>query len=143
MSTEPKQDQDFPFQMSEEQWKSKLSPEEYRVLRLKGTEMPRTGQYDNFYEQGHYRCKGCGFELFDSEHKFDSGCGWPSFDGELSSAKIKKLLDTSHGMRRTEILCSNCGGHLGHLFTEGPTESGLRYCVNSASIDFKNKKSAE
>jgi peptide-methionine (R)-S-oxide reductase len=123
---------------SEEEWKKQLSAEQYRVLREKGTESPGTGRYNNHSEKGMYVCGGCGYELFSSEQKFDSHCGWPSFDGELGGGdKIKKVKDFSHGMIRTEIVCARCGGHLGHLFDDGPTASGIRYCVNSLSLDFK------
>lgn len=123
---------------SEEEWKKQLSAEQYRVLREKGTESPGTGKYNSNFEKGMYVCGGCGYELFSSEQKFDSHCGWPSFDGELGGGdKIKKVKDFSHGMIRTEIVCARCGGHLGHLFDDGPTASGLRYCVNSLSLEFK------
>ncbi len=138
MSTEDHQFK-FPFQQSEEEWKSQLTPEEYDILRNKGTEYPHTGEYNHFNEEGKYACKGCGEELFLSEQKFDSSCGWPSFDDEIKGKKILKLRDTSHGMNRVEIICSNCGSHLGHIFNDGPTETRLRYCVNSKSLNFKPK----
>lgn len=123
---------------SEEEWKKQLTPEQYYVLREKGTERPFTGKYNMHFEKGIYTCAGCGFELFDDSQKFDSHCGWPSFDNELGDGtRIKKIRDTSHGMIRTEIVCANCGGHLGHVFDDGPTKTGTRYCVNSLSIDFK------
>lgn len=126
---------------SEEEWKKLLSSEQYRVLREKGTEYPGTGKYEKHFEKGMYVCGGCGYELFSSEQKFDSHCGWPSFDGELGGGdRIKKVKDFSHGMIRTEIVCARCGGHLGHIFDDGPTPSGLRYCVNSVSLDFKPDK---
>lgn len=124
--------------MTEEDWKNKLSPEQYHVLRESGTERPFTGKFNDHQEKGTYTCAGCGTELFTDKQKFNAGCGWPSFDGELDSAKIEKKKDASHGMIRTEIRCSNCDGHLGHLFDDGPTQSGLRYCVNSLSLDFKS-----
>ncbi|XOD68383.1 MAG: peptide-methionine (R)-S-oxide reductase MsrB [Flavobacteriales bacterium AspAUS03] len=124
-------------QKTETEWKAILSPEAYHVLRKKGTEPPGTGQYNHFFEKGHYRCKACGEILFDSESKFDIHCGWSSFDKEIKSKKILKQIDTSHGIDRTEILCDYCGSHLGHLFNDGPTETGLRYCVNSLSLDFE------
>ena len=127
-----------PVNKSDAEWKKELSAEQYDVLRKKGTERPFTGKYNDHYEKGWYTCAGCGTELFSSEQKFDSHCGWPSFDGELGGGdKIKKVKDFSHGMIRTEIICANCGGHLGHLFDDGPTDSGLRYCVNSLSLGFK------
>jgi methionine-R-sulfoxide reductase len=122
---------------TEEEWKKELSPEQYRVLREKGTEAPFTGKYYLNQAKGLYVCAACGNELFTSEMKFDSGCGWPSFDKELAGGKIITQRDTSHGMIRTEILCARCGSHLGHLFDDGPTETGMRYCVNSVSLDFK------
>ncbi len=121
---------------SEREWKEILTPEEYYVLREKGTERPFTGEYNMHFEQGVYRCRACGEELFDSGSKFDSHCGWPSFDEGIAKGKIKEQIDRSHGMVRTEILCANCGSHLGHVFNDGPTDTGLRYCVNSLSIDF-------
>lgn len=123
---------------TEEEWKKELSPEQYRILREKGTEHPGSGEYNNHYEKGSYVCGGCGEELFTSDQKFDSHCGWPSFDGEIGGGdKVKKIKDFSHGMLRTEIICARCGGHLGHLFDDGPTSSGQRYCVNSLSLKFK------
>jgi peptide-methionine (R)-S-oxide reductase len=98
-----------------------------------------TRSYNLHFEDGHYHCKACGEQLFDSRSKFDAGCGWPSFDQEIEQGKIKEVFDDSHGMRRTEIVCANCGGHLGHVFNDGPTETGLRYCVNSVSIEFAGK----
>ncbi len=127
---------------SEQDWKEILSPEEYYVLREKGTERPGTGEYNLFFEDGTYVCKACGAELFSSDSKFESHCGWPSFDEGIAKGKIVEKLDTSHGMTRTEILCANCGGHLGHVFNDGPTKTGLRYCVNSVSLDFKPKEEA-
>lgn len=124
---------------SEEEWKKTLTPEQYYVLREKGTERPHTGEYNLKFDKGIYTCAGCGSELFTSDQKFESHCGWPSFDNEIGEgSKIKKIKDFSHGMIRTEIVCANCGGHLGHLFDDGPTKSGLRYCVNSLSLQFKN-----
>lgn len=124
----------------EKDWKKILSEEEFRVLREKGTERPFSGKFNNHFEQGIYTCKSCNKELFDSSMKFDSGCGWPSFDNESKNANIEKIKDSSYGMIRTEIVCSNCKSHLGHLFNDGPTETSLRYCVNSVSIDFKIDK---
>jgi len=121
---------------SEEDWKSKLTPKQYYVLREKGTESPFTGALLMNKEKGIYSCAGCGSELFNDEMKFDSHCGWPSFDKEIAGGKINKIVDKTHGMIRTEITCSNCGGHLGHIFDDGPTETGERYCVNSLSLNF-------
>ncbi|KQC33292.1 methionine sulfoxide reductase B [Nonlabens sp. YIK11] len=124
--------------MTEEEYKSKLTPEQYHVLREKGTERPFTGEYNTHYENGVYSCAACGNELYKSEAKFDSGCGWPSFDDEIEGA-IERKRDTTHGMIRTEILCANCGSHLGHVFNDGPTNTGIRHCVNSLSLDFEKK----
>lgn len=124
---------------TEEEWKSILSPQEYRVLREKGTDAPFTGSLTYNKDEGTYYCAACGAELFTSDMKFESHCGWPSFDSEVSGGSIVKSVDTSHGMVRTEITCATCGSHLGHLFDDGPTASGLRYCVNSTSLDFKKK----
>lgn len=132
-------DKKFPIQKTDEEWKQILSPLEYEVLRNSATESPFSGMYYELNEKGIYSCKGCGTELFTDEMKFDAHCGWPSFDSELPNAKIIKKVDRTHGMIRTEICCSNCGGHLGHLFNDGPTPTGERYCVNSVSLDFKKK----
>lgn len=121
-------------------WKAKLSAEEYRVLREKGTERAGTGQYDQHWDSGIYVCKGCGTELFTSNTKFDAHCGWPSFFKGIDKSKIKEVLDTSYGMTRTEVQCANCGGHLGHVFNDGPEPTGLRYCINSVSLGFEKKK---
>jgi len=124
---------------TEADWKQLLSPEQYHVLREKGTERPGTGKFYKHAEKGVYVCGGCGNELFTDEMKFDSHCGWPSFDKEIAGGKIKTILDSTHGMVRTEIVCAKCGGHLGHLFDDGPTATGMRYCVNSLSLDFKKE----
>lgn len=125
---------------TDKEWKEMLSPEQYHVLREKGTERPFTGKYNLHFEKGIYTCAGCGTELFSDQQKFESHCGWPSFDAELGAGdRIKKIRDTAFGMIRTEIVCANCGGHLGHVFDDGPTETGQRYCVNSLSIDFNPK----
>ena len=115
---------------TKEEWKKELSAEQYRVLREKGTESPFTGKFYLNNERGIYVCGGCGNELFTSDMKFDSGCGWPSFDREIEGGKIITIKDTSHGMIRKEIVCARCESHLGHLFDDGPTETGMRYCVN-------------
>lgn len=127
----------FNIQKSEEQWKKELTPEQYHVLREAGTERPFSGQYNLHFEKGTYNCAACGESLFTSESKFDGHCGWPSFDQELEKGKILEQTDKSHGMVRTEILCGNCGSHLGHIFDDGPTDTGLRYCVNSLSLGFE------
>lgn len=126
----------FPNQEPEEYWKEKLSKEAYHVLREKGTERPFTGKFNLHFENGSYQCAACNVPLFKSSQKFESGYGWPSFDDAIEGS-IKNVLDKSLGMMRTEIVCNNCGGHIGHLFNDGPTETGQRYCVNSLSIDFK------
>jgi peptide-methionine (R)-S-oxide reductase len=125
----------YPLERSEEEWKNQLDEQSYRILREKGTEYPFTGEYNDHFEKGIYCCKGCGTPLYRSENKFDSSCGWPSYDEALPGA-IEYIKDNSHGMLRTEIVCAHCGGHQGHVFNDGPTATGLRYCVNSASIDF-------
>ena len=115
-------------------WREQLTSDEYTVLREKGTERAFTGEYWNVWEEGTYHCRGCGELLFQSDTKFDAGCGWPSFDRPASEGVIEESRDTSHGMIRTEVLCQKCGGHLGHVFPDGPTETGQRYCINSLSI---------
>ncbi|MEZ0325672.1 MAG: peptide-methionine (R)-S-oxide reductase MsrB [Fimbriimonas sp.] len=125
-------------QRSEEEWKGVLTPEQYHVLRQKGTERAFTGEYWNHKGKGVYRCAGCGAELFTSDAKFDSGCGWPSFYEALDPEKVEEHEDVSHGMRRVEVTCRNCGGHLGHIFPDAPqTPTGMRYCINSVSIKFE------
>lgn len=126
---------------TEEEWKGVLTPMQYHVLREKGTERAFTGEYWNHKEKGTYRCAGCGEPLFNSEAKFDSRCGWPSFYEGLDKDKIEEHVDLSHGMRRVEVTCRNCGGHLGHVFPDAPqTPTGMRYCINSASIAFDPKE---
>jgi len=122
------------LEKDDEYWREHLTPDEYTVLREKGTERAFTGEYWNVWEEGTYHCRGCGEVLFQSDTKFDAGCGWPSFDRPASDGVIEELRDTSHGMIRTEVLCQKCGGHLGHVFPDGPTETGQRYCINSLSI---------
>ena len=122
---------------TEEEWREELTEEEYQVLRQKGTEKPFSGKYWNEHEEGIYKCAGCGESLFSSEHKFESGSGWPSFYTPIEDDKVDNLKDISHGMRRTEVLCKSCGGHLGHVFDDGPNPTGLRYCINSLALDFK------
>jgi peptide-methionine (R)-S-oxide reductase len=123
----------------EEEWKKELTPEQYRVLREKGTEAPYTGKYNLHFEKGVYTCGACGTGLFSSDGKYDAGCGWPSFHTPIDNDVIETKQDFSHGMVRTEILCKNCGGHLGHVFTDGPQPTGVRFCVNSLSLDFKKE----
>ena len=125
------------FNLPEEEWRKKLDAEEYRVLREKGTERAFTGKYWNTQDEGIYKCAGCGTELFSSDTKFDAGCGWPSFYQPENKQVVEEKADYSHFMIRTEVLCAKCGGHLGHVFDDGPQPTGLRYCINSASLDFK------
>ena len=122
---------------NEDEWREKLSKEQYKVLRKKGTERPFTGKYWNNHEDGIYRCAGCGAPLFSSDTKFESGTGWPSFSDVMDNENIQLKEDRSHGMIRTEVICKNCGGHLGHLFMDGPEPSKCRYCINSISLDFE------
>jgi peptide-methionine (R)-S-oxide reductase len=122
---------------SEEEWKKELSPEVFHIMREKGTENPFTGKYYKNKEKGTYLCAACGNLLFSSETKFESGSGWPSFYAPLEKGTIETEPDVSHGMVRTEVHCSRCGGHLGHVFNDGPPPTGLRYCVNSGSLDFQ------
>lgn len=122
---------------SEEEWRALLSPEEYYVVRQKGTERPFTGRYNETFAPGIYRCVGCGTPLFASDTKFDAGCGWPSYFQPLNPDNVREEPDTSHGMVRTEVLCNVCDAHLGHVFPDGPPPTGLRYCINSLSLKFE------
>jgi peptide-methionine (R)-S-oxide reductase len=123
----------------EDAWRSELDPMQFAVLRQKGTERAFTGKYWDHHEAGTYTCAGCGVALFESDAKFDSGCGWPSFTAPAEGTRIEEARDLTHGMIRTEVLCARCGGHLGHVFPDGPAPTGLRYCINSASLDFEKK----
>lgn len=126
-----------PKTLSEDEWRQRLSPEQYHVLREAGTERAFTGKYDKHYDEGEYMCAGCGTRLFASDAKYNSGCGWPAFTRPADEGTIEERRDTSFGMIRTEVLCAKCGGHLGHVFPDGPPEEGgMRYCINSASLDF-------
>ncbi len=125
--------------LSETEWAEKLTEEQFNVLRLKATERPFSGEYYKLNDKGIYCCAACGNELFSSETKFDAGCGWPSFYDAIAEDKIETRQDTSFNMNRTEIMCARCGGHLGHLFDDGPAPTGKRYCVNSVSLGFIKK----
>jgi peptide-methionine (R)-S-oxide reductase len=128
---------------TDEEWRAMLTPEQYEVARRKGTEQAFTGKYWNLHDQGMYLCVCCGNELFTSDTKYDSGCGWPSFYAPLDESKIDKAVDRTYGMTRTEVTCSRCGAHLGHVFDDGPNPTGLRFCMNSASLDFTKKEAGD
>ena len=131
----------YEVQMSDAEWKERLTPEQYHIAREKGTERAFTGKYWNTKGDGVYRCAACGQVLFDSQTKFDSGCGWPSFYEPADGKKVEEHKDLSHGMVRTEVVCSRCGAHLGHVFPDGPRDkTGLRYCINSAVLNFEDRE---
>ena len=125
--------------LSDEEWRARLSPDQYEVLRHQATERPFAGKYVDMKEDGTYHCAGCGAELFSSDTKFESGSGWPSFYEPAVAANVEARQDRSHGMIRTEVVCRRCGGHLGHVFDDGPNPTGLRYCINSCALDFDQK----
>jgi peptide-methionine (R)-S-oxide reductase len=129
-------------QKTDAEWRAQLTPEQYRIMREKGTERAHTGKYAKTTDAGTYKCAGCGEPLFASETKFDAHCGWPSFTAPIDGTAVAEAHDTSYGMRRTEVMCSACDAHLGHVFPDGPAENGLRYCINSASIDLEPEKGA-
>jgi peptide-methionine (R)-S-oxide reductase len=134
------QEKTFPINLENQEWKQRLDPEAYHILREKGTERPYSGKYYLNKETGIYECAGCGNEIFHSDHKYDSGCGWPSFTKPVAPTAILVEMDRSHGMVREEIICASCGGHLGHRFPDGPKDQGgIRYCINSVSMEFKNE----
>jgi peptide-methionine (R)-S-oxide reductase len=134
-------DTEHEMNLTDEQWRARLSPEQYEVLRKHATERPFTGEYVDVKDDGTYRCAGCGAELFSSDTKFESGTGWPSFFRALSPEAVEEATDTTHGMVRVEAKCSNCGAHLGHVFPDGPRPTGQRYCMNSASLRLERKES--
>ncbi|MBX3167470.1 MAG: peptide-methionine (R)-S-oxide reductase MsrB [Candidatus Eremiobacteraeota bacterium] len=129
----------FSVVRSQEEWRKKLTPEQFQILRQKGTERAFSGKYFDHHEAGEYFCAGCGELLFTSQDKFDSGTGWPSFLRPSKDTSVLELVDNSYGMERVEVECAQCGGHLGHVFPDGPRPTGLRYCINSASLDFKKR----
>jgi peptide-methionine (R)-S-oxide reductase len=135
-ANKPHDDPSYAVQKTDAQWRAGLDPMQYQVARHAATERAFTGQYWNHWERGHYECVGCGQTLFHSSTKFDAGCGWPSYDRPAEAGAVERIVDRSHGMVRVEVRCQRCGSHLGHVFEDGPTETGERFCINSAAINF-------
>ncbi len=129
----------YPVKKTDEEWCKELSPMQYEVARHAATERPFTGEYWNHWDDGQYKCVGCGEALFESKTKFDAGCGWPSYSEAVNAEVIERISDVSHGMVRVEVRCKKCGSHLGHVFPDGPEPTGERFCINSAAIDFQSK----
>lgn len=139
MTTHDHDDPRYPVKKPDEQWRNELSPMQYEVARHAATERPFSGAYWDHWDDGKYKCVGCGEVLFESTTKFDAGCGWPSYSEAVSAKVIERISDASHGMVRVEVRCKQCGSHLGHVFPDGPEPSGERFCINSAAIDFQSK----
>lgn len=131
---------DYKVQKTDAQWREELDPMQYQVARKAATERAFSGKYWNHWDDGQYKCIGCGIALFESKTKFDAGCGWPSYYEPVNSEVVERVVDSSHGMVRVEVRCNNCGSHLGHVFEDGPEPTGERFCINSAAIDFAPKK---
>jgi peptide-methionine (R)-S-oxide reductase len=140
MSSHDHDDPRYPVKKTEEQWRKELSPMQYEVARHAATERPFTGAYWDHWDDGKYKCVGCGEVLFESKTKFDAGCGWPSYSEAVNAEVIERIRDVSHGMVRVEVRCKKCGSHLGHVFPDGPEPTGERFCINSAAIDFKKEE---